>query len=220
MPAITRLRAVSLGAAALIAAALGDPVVESISNTGIFGRGYRDNVHTSVVPTLVCGIAIVAIVLLSKVFAAFERSAAGSDPVAALARDTIARSPMRAFVPVFALQLVALFAMEHLESLIVAGSQAANGTSWLGGPIVVSLAIHAGLCFAILKIFGSAMRGALAALAALVAIAVAYVLLLGREATATFRRRTGAFGVLRVQDPHVRQLGGRAPPRLATPSHY
>ncbi len=220
MSTMPMLRACSLGAAALIAAALGDPLVESVSNTGLFGPGFHDNVHTSVIPALAAGLAIVVVAIVASLLGSLDRAREpGDDWVAALARDTLARSPMRSFPAVFAAQLAALYAMEHVESLLLIGTHVTNGASWLGGPVALSLLVHGALCFATLKIFGSAMRGALTALAALLAIAAAYVALLGREATATFRRRTEEYGIARAQGPHVRQCGGRAPPLPATPSH-
>ena len=39
-------------AVAILAAGLGDPVVELVSNTGIVGGNYADDNHLGVVPTL------------------------------------------------------------------------------------------------------------------------------------------------------------------------
>jgi hypothetical protein len=48
----------------------------------------------------------------------------------------------RLFPATFALQIAVLFGMETAEQYAIAG-HALGGTVWLGGPVLISLAIHA-----------------------------------------------------------------------------
>lgn len=205
-------------AAALVAAGLGDPVVESVSNTGIFGGHYADTNHTGILPTLLAGLIITLEVLLVRLREVWRR-AAGGDAAGGLiqaARELAARPFARDLPSVFALQLSALFVLESAEQLAL-GGKLSGGTVWLGGPILFSLSVHAlvgGLCtFAL----GAGMR-ALLRFASLVATAVRFIwLAIQRETGAGFclYRQTPRFAC--AQAPHVRQIGGRAPPLLPTP---
>jgi hypothetical protein len=209
-----------LFAVAFVAAGLGDPVVESLSNTGMFGGHYADNNHLGVVPTLLAGAIVAVEVLVLRFREAWRRSSSGvSDSLIdiAIARDIGSGSVARDFPLIFGLQLVSLFALESAEQL-VAGGKLLGGTAWLGGPIVVSLIAHAiigGLCtFAL----GAFMRTIVRAFASLVQTAVRFIwLAVARSGAGPFRvgRRVTSFA--RAQAPHVRDIGGRAPPLLRTP---
>ncbi len=62
-------------AVGLIAAALGDPLVETIANTGMLGKGYSDNNHLSVLPALFAGLALVIEVLAFRSLQIYRESA-------------------------------------------------------------------------------------------------------------------------------------------------
>lgn len=120
-----------LFAVAFVAAGLGDPVVESVSNTGIFGH-YVDNNHLGVVPTLLAGAVVIAEVLVLRFVEAWRRSTNRSrGSLIDIARDFGSRSVARDFPLIFGLQLLSVFAMESGEQL-VAGGKLLGGTSWLG----------------------------------------------------------------------------------------
>ncbi len=71
--------------------ALADPVVGSVSNSGILGGRYSDNNHFGVVPTLLVGLTLVLAMLAQR------------------------------FASIIAMQLAALFALESLEQLAAGG---------------------------------------------------------------------------------------------------
>ncbi len=206
-----------LFAVALVAAGLGDPVVESVSNTGIFGH-YADNNHLGVVPTLLAGAVAVAEVLVLRFVEAWRRSTdRSSGSLIDIAKDIGSRSVAREFPVISALQLLAVFALESGEQL-VAGGKLLGGTAWLGGPILFSLIAHAivgGLCtFAL----GASMRAIVRAFASLVQTAVRFIwLAVARASAGPFRLDRRAVWFARAQAPHVREIGGRAPPLLQTP---
>ncbi|MGB6521850.1 MAG: hypothetical protein WBE83_08770 [Candidatus Cybelea sp.] len=127
----------SLGlCAAVLAAAIADPLVEFASNAGWFGPGnFTDRSNLDVGPVFALGIASLAVYLVRR---ARTLAARGSSP-----------GPLMAFVPaVFAVQLLTLFGMESTEQLILHG-HLLGPQIWLGGPVPFSLAIHAAACLTV-----------------------------------------------------------------------
>ena len=122
--------------AALLAAAIADPLVESASNAGWFGPGnFTDRSNLDVGPVFALGIASLVLYFVCR---ARRLAVRGSVP-----------GPVMAFVPVvFALQLLTLFGMESTEQLVLHG-HIVGPQIWLGGPAPFSLAIHAAVCLAV-----------------------------------------------------------------------
>lgn len=206
-------------AAAFVAAGVADPLVESISNTGIFGGHYADNNHLCVLPTILLGAAIaVQIVALRCVDAFRSVTGVGNDWLLNVAKTFSQHGPGRDVPYVVALQLVALFVLESIEQVAV-GGKLLGGTAWLGGPVVFSLLAHilvgAGCTF----VLGALMRAIVRTFASLVHTALAYVWLAAARATARCLYFRGLANLcLRAQSPHVRDTGGRAPPLLPIPA--
>jgi hypothetical protein len=123
-------------AVAVIAAAVADPIVEFASNAGWFGPGvFTDHSNLDVVPALLAGVGLLALFMVRKARAIL----AGNAPANGVAL----------MVPcIFALQIGTLYAMETAEQLIV-WHHPLSSTVWLGGPLPISLAIHASFCFAV-----------------------------------------------------------------------
>jgi len=206
-------------AVALIAAALADPAVESVSNTGIFGGHYADNNHLGVVPTLLVGVLLVLEIAALRCLDVVRRSTNGSrEWLVDVARGISERSPAQDLPYVFGLQLAALFLLESIEQLAV-GGQLLGGAAWLGGPILFSLLLHAlvgaGCTFAL----GSFMRALVRTFASFVRTAIRFIwLAIARATGGGFRFGGRQASCLRAQSPHVRQVGGRAPPLLPIPA--
>lgn len=201
-------------AAALIAAAIGDPLVESISNAGIFGGHFADNDHLSVEPTVFVGAIFVLNALVSRILGLFRQAAhpQGNWLTRSVARVT-PRSIVRYVPLVIALQLLFVFAMESCEQLAGSG-RLLGGLVWLGGPAVFSLATHVALgtiCTLVLAWLTEALSKAVVSL---VRVAIAIMRLSPRETPAgiAFGRREVAPD--RHEHRHVGPVGGRAPPRL------
>jgi hypothetical protein len=205
-----------LFAIALVAAAIGDPLVESIANTGVFGSAYHDGNQLSVVPTLVVALALALWLAFRRAVAVWRRSrGVPSDWVIEAAQHGRTGSPLRDVPMVFAAQLVAVFAMEAVEQL-VAGGPLETGLSWLGGPVAFSLAVHALVCVALTVALARLCVAIVGTVDALVRAAVAFVLAFTQRAVSVrfVPRRLAARQ--RAQAPHVRQIGGRAPPLAST----
>lgn len=206
-----------LVAVALLAAALGDALVESISNTGIFGPQYFDHNHLSIVPTLIAGGALALEGAVARCVALWRCALdARRDWLGDAATSIAMHPPLRDVPAVFAMQLLALFAMESTEQVVFAG-KLLGGTAWLGGPVLFSLALHALLALGCTFLLGWTMRGIAAAFASFVVSAIACAAItLPREPAATIRRRRDVPAFVRPQAPHARQIGERAPPFLLT----
>ncbi len=206
-----------LFAAAFMAAGFGDPFVESVANTGIFGGHYADSNHLGVAPTLFVGASFVLELLALRFFEIWRRSKNPSrSSFIDIARDIGTCSIARDFPVIFVLQMLTLFALESAEQLL-SGGKLLGGMAWLGGPILFSLCAHAiigGLCtFAL----GACMRTIIRTFASLVETAVRFIwLAIVRASGGPLRLDRRARLCARAQAPHVREIGGRAPPLLPT----
>jgi hypothetical protein len=186
-------------AAGIVAAAIADPVVEFASNAGWFGHQlFTDRSNADVFPALAAAGVLLALFMLRKARAVLDGSA-------------LPRRWWTLLPAIFAVQLVALYAMETTEQLVVRGG-ILGPTIWLGGPIAVSLAIHAAFCVAFAWLLVRCARS--------IAKTTLHVLRMIR-AIATFgvapdlvvRLRAG--DVARCKDvPLLCQIGERAPPSM------
>jgi hypothetical protein len=141
-------------AAAVTAAALADPLVEGLSNHGVFGAGrFTDHSNADVLPALGAALILGALFVFSLVRRAVPSS--GSGHARAWLRDSRvavgSRSAVHLFPATFALQLVTLFGAETLEQIAVAGHPL-GGSVWLGGPVLVSLGMHAAVGFLVVVV--------------------------------------------------------------------
>ncbi len=129
-------------AVAVIAASIADPVLESASNAGWFGPGnFTDHSTWDVAPAVLIGLLFVALhfgLRLCSDLAQARRSPGWMR----LTSDALGHDVLR-FVPlIFALQLLVLYVMETAEQRVVYG-HVLGGALWLGGPIAISVAVHA-----------------------------------------------------------------------------
>jgi hypothetical protein len=206
-------------AVALVAAALGDALVETVSNTGIFGPSYFDNNHVSVVPALLAGIVLTLEAIGLRCFALYHRARSTRRGWLIDAATCIAAGSAARDIPwVLLTQIAALFVMESTEQFVF-GGKLLGGTVWLGGPVLVSLAIHALSGAACTLLLGWSMRAISETVATLVVTAIAFIALaIARNVAGPILARRDELAVPRAQSPHARQIGERAPPLLTTPA--
>ena len=185
-------------ALAVISAALADPLVEFGSNAGWFGRGtFTDHCNLDVVPALVAGAGLMILYLIRKARLV-------------VCGRAFPLGVARLLPTIFAVQIVALYAMETVEQLVVAG-HVLGPTIWLGAPPAVSLAIHAGICVAVTLTFGRSIR-------TLAATTLRVIRLI--RAIATLAVRNGGIVAGRIFEapclsdfaPVLCRIGERAPP--------
>lgn len=129
-------------AAAVIAAATVDPIVERLSNAGFFGPGsYTDHSNGDVLPALCAGaLCSIAFVILAAVRSLGFANAL-SQWLERPAREFDGLRVRALLGRIYALQIAVLFVMETAEQKIVLG-HFLGGAVWLGGPVLASLALH------------------------------------------------------------------------------
>ncbi|HEV8019788.1 MAG TPA: hypothetical protein VGP41_00920 [Candidatus Lustribacter sp.] len=193
-------KAVFCLAAAVTAAAAIDPSVEWMANNGLFGPGqFTDHSNLDVIPGLLIGL--------------FFSAAFVAGIVRRFAQSIDTGSLVKLVPVIFVLQLVVLWSMETLEQIVVIG-RPLGGTIWLGGPAVVSLALHAAGCLGFTWLLARMLRWS-----ALTIVAVASFI---REIFSSRARGSGArrsrvtdISAARFLEPILARLCGRAPPFLS-----
>ncbi len=114
---------------------------------------------------------------------------------------------------IFALQLLALYAIETFEQVVVYGHPL-GGLLWLGGPIAASLVVHAFTCVAVAFVASRFLRALAEATVRLVHIVRAFATLQERAARPIFLRWLDVIDLGRPLRVHC-CIGERAPPILA-----
>jgi hypothetical protein len=202
-------------AIAFVAAAIGDALMETISNTGLFGSTFIDHDQQSVVPLLVASILLGLLLLAARLqYAAALAGTASRDWVReAVAGLSIAR-PSRQVAPIFAVQLAAVYAMESCEHALGAGA-AIHGLSWLGGPVALSLLLHLTVCLLCIAVVRRVTRALVPGLLAAICDVLDWIVrALGpgaaRGVFVNSRARVARHGTLTAAE----RIRGRAPPFL------
>jgi hypothetical protein len=209
-----RSRLPLLAAAALIAAALADPLVETIANTGLVGPGYSDDNHTSVLPALVAGALLALLVICMRSLALLRREPAGRGWVIRAARQISTQPPLRDLPLLLALQFAILFIMESSEQLAF-GGRLAGGLAWLGGPLWFSVSVHVAVGWACIVALARAMRSIVTRCARLVRTALGFFQdAFARDNAVLFAKRIDGALPSRLGGAFVHRLGERAPPLL------
>jgi len=201
-------------AVAVAAAAIADPLIEAASNAGWFGPGnYTDHSNLDVLPALCVAALLAGFHLFLRVR---NRTQDGSESLSRWLRmsgDALAGQRLYSLLPkIFVAQLVALYCMETFEQVAVVGHPL-GGTLWLGGPALVSLALHAIACLAITFIAREAMRCCAHTALRITRFIFRILTSVSRlPRTIVFRRRSVV--AFRAADPMTCPIGERAPPFL------
>jgi hypothetical protein len=189
-------------AAALVAASIGDPLVEFASNRGVFGAGsFTDGSNQDVLPALCTGMLFLVVYVALRA----KRMMAGR---------VVLTSAVCALLPyVFFAQIALLYVMETLEQCATTG-HVLGGTIWLGGPPLVSLATHGATCVLTTFLVGKLARALSQKAVTIVAGIVAAIGLAPRTPTVTYLR-VSHHAEPRRRAPLLGHAGERAPPLLA-----
>lgn len=198
---------------ALFSAALGDAVVEGISNADVLWHGnYTDHSSLDILPAFL--VAATALVLTHgfSFYARVSRSRQSARSlVLSTSRILTARQMLRLLPAAFALQLVALYGMETTEQIAVYG-HAFGGALWLGGPIAPSLVIHAGVAVGAAFSLSKALAALGDMLTHIVKCIFARFVACARASIVVSLKRVSYALALIVTDSLVE----RGPPRLST----
>lgn len=196
---------------AFVAAAIADPLVEAVSNAGVFGsQTLTDHSSFDVIPMLVVGFAGAFLWTLLQV----KRLLSGANSKAPwIQRSALALDDrtVAAFYPaIFVSQIGILLGMETLEQLIVRG-HVLGPLVWLGGPIAFSLATHAAISLAVAATLQRILLRCSAAIVHVVRFITRLFTLLAPRSVVSFARSTESFGS-RILAPLPCRIGERAPP--------
>lgn len=198
-------------AAALLAAAIADPIVETASNLGLFGHhNFTDHSTLDVIPTLLIALTFAGIWVIVRVRRSLATTPSAAWSAAASAIDM--RSLWRLLPWIFMMQIVVLFAMESIEQVTLYG-HLLGPTIWLGGPVLIALSAHAAFCIAV-SLFLAAMLRAFAASITRIVEALLRFLSTYRPRRRGFSRLHRRAVVFRPSQPTLGRLGERAPPPL------
>ncbi len=201
------------GAAAVIAAAMADPIIESLSNAGVFGPGrFTDHSTIDVIPALCVALGLVLILVVMLARGLIKESDHPPQWVRSCAAFVGSRSLWNMLPSTYLMQMVVLFGMETLEQIATAGHPL-GAMVWLGAPIAASMIIHAISCV----VFTWALSRIVVSSARTIARAVRQALELLRALLANDAPPVAAYHVAarRFIEPYLRALHGRAPPILS-----
>jgi hypothetical protein len=185
----------------VLAAAIADPLVESVSNAGWFGPGaFTDHSNLDVLPALVCGAVLFLCYLALRVRRELLR-----------ASGEALRARVGRLLPfIVAVQLSVLYAMETVEQVVVAG-HIMGGTVWLGGPIWFGLCVHAfvgiAVAFGLARLACMCTQTTLRAVRRLLTLATRAL-----HAPAPLAVRGRGMAWVRGNSPVLCRIGNRAPP--------
>ena len=195
---------------ALTAAALAGPLMEGLANSGAFGPGtFTDGSNLDMFPALCVGTLAAAAFAVGLA----RRLASPNAHAPAWLRQAAdaGRLDLSQWLVTFALQIAVLFAMETGEQIIIAGHPL-GGTIWLGGPVVVSLALHAVFGGVIAMLFSRVLHW----LAIRIALVLRFARCLVLASAQSPQAHVGpSFLVLHYPaERALRRIRGRAPPQL------
>jgi hypothetical protein len=198
-------------AAAIVAATAIDPAMEFLSNRGTFGAGdFTDHSNLDVAPALCAGLIFSLVLLAGIARRALHVGGSAPDWLRGCACVADNRALARCLPAIFALQLAVLWSMETLEQIAVAG-RPLGGAIWLGGPIPVSLLLHAAGCLAFAWLLARALRWSAETIVDVVAFIRQLFCALVPQRTVRPPRALD-LAPARFLEPILARLNGRAPP--------
>jgi hypothetical protein len=209
------LAALSCLAIALVAAAISDPLVELVSNTGIFGPAFVDHDQQSVATVLVAGIVLGLVFLVARFgFGAANDQTDSRDWLRGIALRLSKTSSFGHVVPIFAAQIAIVYAMEMCEQLLAPGA-AISGLSWLGGPVVFSLPMHLAVCLLCVYVIRHVARALLpGVITAICDVLERIILALARDAVCGHFLNSREQRVCHAELTAAQRIRGRAPPSI------
>jgi len=197
-------------AAALLSALFSDWAIEGSASIGLFGRSYAVHDQRSLICTAAVVVGLLFLCILTSVLEKLAVLRSKGDWIEEAARDISSRWSWSALGASYAVALAARYAMESAR-LVEQSGHMEQGWDWLGGPLVVALAIHAGICvLACLGLFAF-MRAVERTLERVVALVITIILDICTSDVRQRVDRTRAV-IHRRSCSLARHLGERAPP--------
>ena len=210
------LRALFCIAVAVTAAAVIDPIVEAMSNSGVFGHGnFTDHSNVDVVWALAVGCSLAVTVVGFAAWRLLTNRVYAPLWLRESAQELTAPSLLSIIPVVFALQIITLFVMETLEQIIVWG-HVLGPTIWLGGPIFASLLFHLAGSIVATWLLSRVLSASARTIAGVVRFVLRAFIAFSRPRRVLHLNRLEATSQQRFIEPIIARLKGRAPPYLST----
>lgn len=191
---------------------MADPVVERLSEAGLFGTAqFTDRSTIDVLPALTVALFVAAAFVAILARRMLRRNSYPPLWLRRYAHDVNAVSVRRMLPAIFAMQLATLFGMETLEQIAIVGHPL-GGTLWLGGPVLFSISAHMLSCVVSAWALYHGLRWSARAIVRAVRIAFEVLRQLLKPPAAP---RFAFCGTPHAKfiDPYLRALHGRAPPQ-------
>ena len=197
-------------AAAVTAAATIDPIIERLSNAGLFGAGiFTDHSYADVLPALGAGILCSFIFVALATLRLLGSRGLVARWLAVPARELDPISVRRMLPVIFALQVGVLFVIETAEQYFVYG-HLLGGTLWLGAPAPISLGLHFIGCILISFTLSRALRSCAYRVVAIVRRVLQCIIVLGIDPHST--PRAPFVELVHVFEPLLNHPRVRPPP--------
>jgi hypothetical protein len=208
-------RALLFLAAAVLSAVISDWVIETAANLGLYGPAFADHDQRSVLATTTAGVVLAVAAIVVSLLERWRvlRGDSPQDWLVDAARDISRHWSWRAFPSTLAVAIAVRYAMESAELLRTSG-HVAVGLGWLGGPVLIALALHALFCVLTVLVLVAVMQTVVRAFdAVVVAVATLIAVLLSAiSPSGDFARRDPFRRVVHCRSLLGRRLGERAPP--------
>jgi hypothetical protein len=208
-------RALLFLAAAVLSAVMSDLVIETAANLGLYGRSFADHDQRSVLATTTAGVVLAVAAIVVSLLERWRvlRGDSSQDWLVDAARDISARWSWCAFPSTLTVAIAVRYTMESAE-LVRTSGHIAVGLAWLGGPVLIALALHAVFCIlavlgliAVMHAFARAFDAVVVAIATLIAVLSSAI-----SPSDDFTRRDPVRHVVHCRSLLGRRLGERAPP--------
>jgi hypothetical protein len=206
-----------LAAMAILAAAVGDPIVEAVASSGLFGSGYHDADRSSVLASGLAGLVLAAGAFVLRCCQEWRTSPHR------LARRRASRAtagfeipPLLQLAIVFGLQLSIVLGMQTSEDLLA--GRAIDLHAWLGGPAWFALTAYGAICVGLTSTLRRFMRSFVTKVVDDLRAAQRRLRARTRSGACKPTSRSLPSRVLGALDPSVRRTRGRAPPLQLEPA--
>jgi len=204
---VSAIRACFCLTVAILSAALADPLVEFASNAGLFGRGsFTDHSNVDVLPALLAGglIALAHVALRAHAAKSWQLRAVGD----CLSPTTV----LRLLPAILVMQIGVLYGMETFEQVVVYG-HALGGAIWLGGPVLVSLSVHALFCLGVCLGIARSLRALAHTVVRIVCFLRTFTSVSARSVSPIISSFLGLLPIYQPA-PIPCRIGKRAPPHI------
>jgi hypothetical protein len=202
---------------AILAAAVGDPIVEAIASTGTFGPQYYDADRSSVVPAVVAGLMLAAGAFVLRCLREWQNAPHRTGRRLPYAIPESRWSPLLQSAIVFGFGLLIVLGMQTSEQLLADG-RVVDLHAGLGGPAWFALLSYGAISFALTTALRRFMQSFVTKVVESLREAQQMLRSQTLEDACRLAARSVSARLCGALDPAVRRTRGRAPPLELEPA--